>query len=56
MRVLSRRVVLAAPAAVPMWALVACGGSDSGSGSKAADTQQQAQSADGAEAASGTSP
>jgi uncharacterized membrane protein YkoI len=36
-----------------MFALVACGGSDSGSDAKAADTQQQAQSAGGAEAAGG---
>ncbi|MEV7687703.1 peptidase [Streptomyces bungoensis] len=50
MRALPRRAVLAAPAAVLMFALVACGGSDSGSDSKAADTQQ-AQSAGGAEAA-----
>ncbi|MGW3097358.1 PepSY domain-containing protein [Streptomyces sp. NPDC001102] len=53
MRALPRRAVLAAPAAVLMFALVACGGSDSGSDSKAADTQQQAQSAGGAEAAGG---
>ncbi|MEU5278570.1 peptidase [Streptomyces asoensis] len=50
MRALPRRAVLAAPCAVLMFALVACGGSDSGSDSKAADTQQQAQSAGGAEA------
>ncbi|MGW3356830.1 PepSY domain-containing protein [Streptomyces bungoensis] len=50
MRALPRRAVLAAPAAVLMFTLVACGGSDSGSDSKAADTQQ-AQSAGGAEAA-----
>lgn len=52
MRALPRRVLLAAPAAVLMFALTACGGgSDSGSGSsKAADTQQTAQ-ADGAGAA-----
>ncbi|WP_405521518.1 peptidase [Streptomyces canus] len=53
MRALPRRAVLAAPAAVLMFALVACGGSDSGSDSKVADTQQQAQSAGGAEAAGG---
>ena len=53
MRALPRRAVLAAPAAVLMFALVACGGSDSGSDSKAADTQQQAQSTGGAEAAGG---
>ncbi|MFF8941851.1 peptidase [Streptomyces sp. NPDC014864] len=53
MRALPRRAVLVAPAAVLMFALVACGGSDSGSDSKAADTQQQAQSAGGAEAAGG---
>ncbi|ALV38042.1 hypothetical protein [Streptomyces sp. CdTB01] len=53
MRALPRRAVLAAPAAVLMFALVACGGSDSGSDSKAADTQQQAQSAGGADAAGG---
>ncbi|MEU6548830.1 PepSY domain-containing protein [Streptomyces sp. NPDC046915] len=52
MRALPRRALLAAPAAVMMFALVACGGSDSGSdSSKAADTQQSAQSAGGAEAA-----
>ncbi|WP_250400434.1 PepSY domain-containing protein [Streptomyces cellostaticus] len=52
MRALPRRAVLAAPAAVLMFALVACGGSDSGSDSSgAADTQQSAQSAGGAEAA-----
>ncbi|MEU0008080.1 PepSY domain-containing protein [Streptomyces sp. NPDC006314] len=47
MRALPRRALLAAPAAVLMFALVACGGgsaSDSGS-SKAADTQQSAQNA-----------
>ncbi|MFE2267546.1 peptidase [Streptomyces griseosporeus] len=53
MRALPPRAVLAAPAAVLMFALVACGGSDSGSDAKAADTQQQAQSAGGAEAAGG---
>ncbi|MFF7189794.1 PepSY domain-containing protein [Streptomyces sp. NPDC008222] len=49
MRALPRRAALAAPAAIMLFALVACGGgSDSGSGSsKAADTQQTAQ-ADGA--------
>ncbi|NUP18518.1 MAG: peptidase [Streptomyces sp.] len=51
MRALPRRAVLAAPAAVLMFALVACGGSDSGSDSSAADTQQQSQSTGGAEAA-----
>ena len=52
MRALPRRALLAAPAAVLMFALVACGGSDSGSdGSKAADTQQSAQSTGGADAA-----
>ncbi|QTD98371.1 PepSY domain-containing protein [Streptomyces cyanogenus] len=52
MRALPRRAVLAAPAAVLMCALVACGGSDSGSdGSGAADSRQSAQSAGGAEAA-----
>ncbi|GGN37003.1 PepSY domain-containing protein [Streptomyces fuscichromogenes] len=47
MRALPRRALLAAPAAVLMFALVACGGaSDSDSGSpKAADTRQSAQSA-----------
>ena len=52
MRALPRRALLAAPAAVLMFALAACGGgSDSDSGSsKAADTQQTAQ-ADGAGAA-----
>ncbi|MFD8305059.1 PepSY domain-containing protein [Streptomyces sp. NPDC059690] len=51
MRVLPRRALLAAPAAVLMFSLVACGGSDSGSdNSKAADTQQSARSAGGAEA------
>ncbi|MBN0048382.1 peptidase [Streptomyces actuosus] len=52
MRALPRRAVLAAPAAVLMFALVACGGSDS----KAADTpdtQRQAQSTGGAEATGG---
>lgn len=47
MRALPRRAVLAAPAAVLMFALVACGG---GSGTSKADTQQ-AQNAGGAEAA-----
>ncbi|MEV7866710.1 peptidase [Streptomyces sp. NPDC088124] len=45
MRALPRRALLAAPAAVLMFALAACGGgseSDSGS-SKAADTQQSEQ-------------
>ncbi|MFE0514506.1 peptidase [Streptomyces sp. NPDC058964] len=53
MRALPRRALLAAPSAVLMFALVACGdGSDSDSGSsKAADTQQSAQSAGGADAA-----
>ncbi|SHI08714.1 hypothetical protein SAMN05444521_3809 [Streptomyces sp. 3214.6] len=52
MRALPRRAVLAAPAAALMFALVACGGSDSGSdASSAADTQQSAQSAGGAQAA-----
>ncbi|MFF4361632.1 PepSY domain-containing protein [Streptomyces sp. NPDC001604] len=52
MGALPRRAILAAPAAVMLFALVACGGgSDSGSGgSKAADTQQTAQ-AEGAGAA-----
>ncbi|KUN29773.1 hypothetical protein AQJ23_03225 [Streptomyces antibioticus] len=50
MRALPRRAVLAAPAAVLMFTLVACGGSDSGSDSSAADTQQQTQSTGGAEA------
>jgi hypothetical protein len=51
MRALPRRAVFAAPAAVLMFALVACGGSDSGSNSSsAADTQQSAQSTGGAEA------
>ncbi|MGW2831781.1 PepSY domain-containing protein [Streptomyces sp. NPDC001286] len=50
MRVLPRRALLTAPAAVLTFSLVACGGSDSGSdSSKAADTQQSAQSAGGAE-------
>jgi hypothetical protein len=54
MRALPRRAVLAAPAAALMFALVACGGSDSGSdASSAADTQQSAQSAGGAQAAGG---
>jgi uncharacterized membrane protein YkoI len=53
MRALPRRAVLAAPCAALMFALVACGGSDSGSDSKASDTQQQAQSA-GGEAAGDT--
>ncbi|MEU6366655.1 peptidase [Streptomyces sp. NPDC046931] len=52
MRPLPRRAVLAAPAAVLMFALVACGGSDSGSDtSGSADSQQSAQSAGGTEAA-----
>ncbi|GGW59692.1 hypothetical protein GCM10010503_41120 [Streptomyces lucensis JCM 4490] len=51
MRALPRRALLAAPCAALMFALVACGGSDSGSDSKAADTQQQAQNTGGAEAA-----
>ncbi|MFI2765228.1 PepSY domain-containing protein [Streptomyces echinatus] len=53
MRVLPRRALLAAPAAVMMFALVACGGgSDSDSGSSnAAGTQQSAQGAGGAQAA-----
>ncbi|MFC3345969.1 PepSY domain-containing protein [Streptomyces echinoruber] len=52
MRALPRRAVLAAPCAVLMFALVACGGSDSGSdSSKAAGTQQSAQGAGGDEAA-----
>ncbi|MCH5677810.1 peptidase [Streptomyces gilvus] len=52
MRVLPRRALFAAPVAVLAFALVACGGSDSGSdSSKGADTQQQAQSAGGTEAA-----
>ncbi|MET8948192.1 peptidase [Streptomyces sp. NPDC004542] len=52
MRAFPRRALLAAPAAVLMFSLVACGGgSDSGSGdSKAADTQQSAQSAGGVQA------
>ncbi|MFF4013789.1 PepSY domain-containing protein [Streptomyces sp. NPDC001843] len=51
MRALPRRALLAAPAAVLMFALAACGGSDSGSdNAKAADTQQ-AQGAAGAGAA-----
>ncbi|MER8000853.1 peptidase [Streptomyces sp. NPDC095613] len=52
MRALPRRAVLAAPAAVLMFALVACGGSDSGSDSSAAaDTRQSGQSTGGTEAA-----
>jgi uncharacterized membrane protein YkoI len=51
MRVLPRRALLAAPAAVLMFSLVACGGSESGSdNSQAADTQQSARRAGGAEA------
>lgn len=52
MRVLPRRALVAAPAAVLMFALVACGGgSDSDSGSSnAAGTQQSAQGAAGAAA------
>ncbi|MEU1268376.1 peptidase [Streptomyces sp. NPDC005799] len=53
MRALPRRALFAAPVAVLAFALVACGGSDSDT-SKAADTQQQAQSAGGAEAADQT--
>ncbi|TQJ85479.1 PepSY domain-containing protein [Streptomyces sp. SLBN-31] len=49
MRVLPRRALLAAPAAVLMFSLVACGGSEGSDSSKAADTQQSAQSAGGAE-------
>ena len=51
MRALPRRALFAAPVAVLAFALVACGGSDSGSGSdgsKAAATQQQDQAASGA--------
>lgn len=49
MRALPRRALVAAPAAVLMFTLVACGGggSDSG-GSKAADKQQSAQGDAGA--------
>ncbi|KAK1178979.1 peptidase [Streptomyces sp. NBS 14/10] len=52
MRALPRRALLAAPAAVLMFTLVACGGGsdDSSSSSNAADTQQSAPSAAGAEA------
>lgn len=51
MRALPRRAVLAAPAAVLMFTLVACGGSDSGADSSSAgDTQQSAQSPGGAQA------
>ncbi|WP_458248880.1 PepSY domain-containing protein [Streptomyces sp. MAI_2237] len=47
-----RRALLAAPVAVLAFALVACGGSDSGSdSSQGADPQQQAQSAGDTEAA-----
>lgn len=55
MRALPRRALAAAPAAVLMFALVACGGgsgSDSGS-SKSADSQQSAQSSGGAQAEGG---
>ncbi|MER6495905.1 MULTISPECIES: peptidase [Streptomyces] len=49
MRALPRRALFAAPVAVLAFALVACGGSDSGSDdSKAAATQQQDQAASGA--------
>ncbi|PKW05171.1 hypothetical protein SAMN05428944_7835 [Streptomyces sp. 1222.5] len=55
MRSLPRRALLAAPAAVLMFSLAACGGgsSDSGSdsGSSKSDTQQAAQSTGGADAA-----
>jgi hypothetical protein len=54
MRALPRRALLAAPAAVLMFALAACGGgSDSGSdsGSSKSDTQQAAQGTGGADAA-----
>ncbi|UXY28232.1 peptidase [Streptomyces sp. HUAS TT20] len=52
MRALPRRALLAAPAAVLMFALTACGGgSDSGSGSSKSDTQQAAQGTGGADAA-----
>ncbi|MFI0822178.1 PepSY domain-containing protein [Streptomyces sp. NPDC021098] len=51
MRALPRRALVAAPAAVLMFTLVACGGgSDSGGGSKAADSQASAQGAGGGEA------
>ncbi|MEU6352437.1 peptidase [Streptomyces sp. NPDC047072] len=53
MRALPGRVVLAAPAAVLMFALVACGGSDSDSGSGAADTQAQSAGAAAAGEADG---
>jgi len=55
MRALPRRALAATPAAVLMFALVACGGgsgSDSGS-SKSADSQQSAQSSGGAQAEGG---
>ncbi|MFF7047808.1 peptidase [Streptomyces griseorubiginosus] len=49
MRALPRRALFAAPVAVLAFALVACGGSDSGSdGSEAAAAQQQDQAASGA--------
>ena len=54
MRSLPRRALLAAPAAVLMFALAACGGGSSDSGSDSgskSDTQQAAQSTGGADAA-----
>ncbi|MFF3964071.1 peptidase [Streptomyces griseorubiginosus] len=54
MRALPRRALFAAPVAVLAFALVACGGSDSGSDdSKAAATQQQDQAASGAGSGTG---
>ncbi|MBL1082255.1 PepSY domain-containing protein [Streptomyces actinomycinicus] len=50
MRALPARALLAVPAAVLMFALVACGGgSDSGSSASTSDTQQSAQNAGGAQ-------
>ncbi|MFJ8198364.1 PepSY domain-containing protein [Streptomyces sp. NPDC096152] len=51
MSVSPRRALLAAPAAVLMFALVACGGGSDSESSKAADTQQSEQSAGDAQAA-----
>lgn len=49
MRALPRRALVAAPAAVLMFTLVACGGGSDSGGSKAADKQQSAQGAGEAE-------
>ncbi|MEV5802351.1 peptidase [Streptomyces collinus] len=53
MRAMPRRALLAAPVAVLMFALAACGGggADSSSGSSKSDTQQATQGTGGADAA-----